>query len=260
MTEKPTPDPPIPDEPARRGTKRTYPPVNELLELAEWAINATTPDERLATQPRDDNLDIALAAAARSRRLLMGLVAIVRADLPDVAGLLLRAIYEHWLVGAYALFGGADARQRLFDQQDHGRRTMAPYLDLPDVDSMPKGRRLFVSDLAVSVTELLQAENSETAKFAEYAYRTVYAAESAVSTHGGIESVQPYIADPQGRATILSEPLPKDPPLLPHRLVLATQLVVSSAQMPAFRYGLPHEELDRLAFAVVELDRPQPPA
>lgn len=229
-----------------------WPPVEVLLSVARLTVEKTMPDPHLTTQSREDNLDIALAAAARCRRLLVALVAIVEADLHDVAGMLVRSIYECWLTGAYAIRGGEEARKRLIQHNQYQEHQMAKNLKLPGLDEMPKGERLSVSAMATSVTKLLEAENHQQAEFARRAYLTMYAAESHVSTHGGLGSILPYIADDEDRA-ILSEP-PRNEALFRHRFLIAITIVVSAAQVPAVRQGLPHQDLDSVAGWIHSLD------
>jgi hypothetical protein len=77
-----------------------------LLSWAEEAISAANLAAEIETDPGTANLLVALAAAARCRRLMMGVVALVEANLPDVMGVLLRTLFECWLAGTFALVGG----------------------------------------------------------------------------------------------------------------------------------------------------------
>lgn len=111
--------------------------------MAKEAVAAATPTGALPLGPDADGAVVALAAAARCRRLLMSVVTLTEAGLHDVTGGLLRSIYETWLVGMYAIFGGRPAIGRLLEQVARSGEAHRP--SRRSADRRPPGREA-VSD------------------------------------------------------------------------------------------------------------------
>src|SRR5437868_5363409 len=59
---------------------------------------------------------IAAGALARCRRLLLACIVLLERDLPDGGGALVRALFETWVNGVYALYGGKQAVDELISQ------------------------------------------------------------------------------------------------------------------------------------------------
>ena len=181
----------------------TPPPWDDLLSLANKAITAPAPVAVLPNGNETANVTISLAAAARSRRLMMGLVTLVESDHDDVMGGMLRTLYETWLVGIYALLGGDEALQRLLAQRDKQQKMFAKVLGEP-IDELSDGQTLGVEVLAGKVTTLLESDSHENAQFARAAYTFFYRFESYRSTHGGLGSIIGERADACGQVRIAS--------------------------------------------------------
>jgi hypothetical protein len=230
----------------------TPPPWDDLLSLANKAITASAPVAVLPNGNETANVTISLAAAARSRRLMMGLVTLVESDHDDVIGGMLRTLYETWLVGIYALLGGDEALQRLLAQRDKQQEMFAKVLGEP-IDELSDGQTLGVEVLAGKVTTLLESDSHENAQFARAAYTFFYRFESYRSTHGGLGSIIGHIDEDENSRTIL-ERRPEDDDGMRHRFLLGIALLVSSAQMPAIKSGLPHEGLDQVAKRILALN------
>jgi hypothetical protein len=230
----------------------TPPPWDDLLSLANKAITASAPVAVLPNGNETANVTISLAAAARSRRLMMGLVTLVESDHDDVMGGMLRTLYETWLVGIYALLGGDEALQRLLAQRDKQQKMFAKVLGEP-IDELSDGQTLGVEVLAGKVTTLLESDSHENAEFARAAYTFFYRFESYRSTHGGLGSIIGHIDEDENSRTIL-ERRPEDDDGMRHRFLLGIALLVSSAQMPAVKSGLPHEGLDQVAKRILALN------
>lgn len=179
--------------------------------MANEAVAAATPTGTLPLGPEADGAVVALAAAARCRRLLKSVVVLTEVGLHDVTGVLLRSICEPWLVAMYAVFGGRPAIGRLLAQVADQERRIAQAVGLP-TDDLPAGKKLPTIDLASEVTKLLEAEGQENAAFARLGYDAIYTAESHLNTHGGLGSILGHVTEDEASRQILdARPLKTTP-------------------------------------------------
>jgi hypothetical protein len=208
------------------------------------------------------NAEVALAGLARCRRLLHGMVEL--AEMPDVAGVLARVLFETWLASVYLLLGGPDAYERL-DTNDriHLHRLSTRLLDQLDSDgdvgvgtlrkkatevtseARPSGE-LSVEAMAQKVRKLLEEAGDEHAPFAVRGYAYLYASQSYMSTHGGIGALkQHWTEDGNVKHDISPHPTGRDS--IDHLLDVATALVASVAKRVGHDLGLDTEALDEFA-------------
>jgi len=221
-----------------------------LLAMADEAVAATAGDIELPPDPYGMPLEVAQAAVARTRQLLSGIVALLRAGLPDVCGVLIRPLYECWLVGLYGLLGGPDALERLVAQQD---RHLKPILaELGDPTGDP-GQPIPVEQLAQAVATLLESSGTPNAQFSVGAYKTLYRMGSYRSTHGGLGSIEGHI-DRRPTGTVILPQRPDDDWSMRHSVFVAVAIFISGAQVVAIEAGRDHERLDRLASEIYKYD------
>lgn len=242
------------DAPLSEATTMKYEPPSwdELFELAQRSIDASSGEPEFLISPETGNLMIALAAVKRCRRLMMGLIALIKADVPDVIGITLRTLYECWLVGIYALIGGEESLEALLHQRDFHMKKLVAVLG-EETDEFDDGKNLPVFRMAERVTELLKERKHPNANFAINAYQTLYRFESYNSTHGGLGSIIGHI-DENDERRLIHEVRPEDDAGIRHRFLTGIALLVSIGQMSAMDAGLPHEELDAVGILIVELD------
>jgi hypothetical protein len=74
-----------------------------------YLIDANVPLNFQVPIEWESNFRIGLATFARCRALLSGMLLVVEGQRHDLAGLLLRSLFEAWIYGQYGLFGGAQA-------------------------------------------------------------------------------------------------------------------------------------------------------
>ena len=220
-------------------------PKSEIDGLIAETLSASEPDDARSVAGLNRNVILALAAAARCRRLMMGLVALADADLPDVFGVVMRTMYETWAVGTYALHGGDSALVDLLAHQEWQDKQIAKGFG-EAVDDLGDGKRLPVADVAKSLTNRLEALNHPDAAFAHRAYETFYRVESSRVVHGGIGSVEGHVAVDDRSIRIVSNPGGEDEQTR-RDLMFALALMVSAAQLPARAAGLPTARLDAIA-------------
>jgi hypothetical protein len=187
--------------------------------------------------------EIGHAASARSRRLMAGIMALVERGLGDICGVLIRSLYETWLVGTYALLGGPDALDRLLDQQD---KHLKPILAILGDEARDDGRPFPVEQMAQRVAKLMEERGMPNPRFAVAGYDVLYRYESYRNTHGGLGSVEGHVARHDDRVEILRE-RPEDDENLRHRVFTAVAIYLSGAQIAAIECGLDHEDLDQIA-------------
>jgi hypothetical protein len=166
------------------------PPTDELLTMARDAVTAT--DNVVVVPPEQDRMDfvVALAAVARCRRLLSGIIALFDAGLTDVFGVMSRALFETWLVCMYSLLGGEEAMGRLVSQQD---RHLKPILKILGEGREDKGKSLPVEQLARQVSRLMEEGGLPNPQFALDSYNVLYRSESYRNAHGGLGSLEGHI-------------------------------------------------------------------
>jgi hypothetical protein len=176
---------------------------------------------------RNIALQCSAAALVRVSRLLGAITVATETHLEDTAGVLIRSLCETWAVGLFCLWGGRAAVVRLApaaaDQYEKQRKEFVAVEGFFGISPLPpeeharydhriavfktlasegaplnkkgeyitlKARDLFTTELR----ELFKANDPGLANLGQIAYSNVYCTESALSTHGGLLSLEPYIA------------------------------------------------------------------
>jgi len=181
---------------------------------------------------------------------LQAIVLLLKSDIEDVFGVLSRALFESWLVGVYAVLGGADAIARLVDHQDHH---LKPILRVLGQESEDEGQRLSVYELAKLVSGLMRERGMPKPDFAERAYDVLYRWESYRNTHGGLGSIEGHI-DRTGDKVRVRRKRPEEDVAVRHRFFVTIAIFISGAQIAAIETGLSHDPLDALADRVYSFD------
>jgi hypothetical protein len=215
----------------------------EVRRLADQVLAATNALVVLSPDPSGVALQLAYAASARSRRLLMGVLALVEAELEDTCGVLIRSLYETWLVGMFALLGGQEELDRLFLQQEEHLRPIGRVLGH---ESEEPGMKLPVEQIAQRVTKLMKKRRMPNPRFALEGYKVLYSYESYRSTHGGLGSIEGHIERYPDRVEVVLR-RPEDDDLIRHRVLTALAIFLSGAQMVAIESGQDRSELDLVA-------------
>ena len=218
--------------------------------MAADALAATAEDVVLSVDPHGMPLEVGLAASARSRRLLAGIMALAGGGLEDICGVLIRALYESWLVGLYALLGGPDALERLLAQQD---RHLRPIRAVLGDESGDEGRQLPVEQLARRVSTLMDQRGMPNPQFAIQGYETLYRWESYRNIHGGLGSIEGHIVRYEDRVEVKRE-RPDDDDNVRHRVFTAIAIYLSGAQIVSIEAGWEHENLDLIADRIHAFD------
>jgi hypothetical protein len=226
------------------------PSWTELSALANDALVATAEDVVLPANPYGMPIEIGLAASARSRRLLLGIMALIEGGLGDICGVLIRALYESWLVGLFGLLGGPDALERLVDQQT---KHLKPIRAVLGDESGEEGRSLPVAQLAERASKLMEQRRMPNPQFAIRGYETLYRWESYRNTHGGLGSVEGHLVRYEDRVEVRRE-RPEDDDHVRHRVFTAVAIYLSGAQIVAIEAGWDHENLDQIADRIHAFD------
>ena len=157
--------------------------------------------------------------------------------------MLIRALYEAWLVGVYALFGGPDALEALLAQQD---KNLGPILVVLGKSSPDAGRGLPVGERARRVSALLRLRGLPNPEFAQGAYDVLYRWESYRNAHGGLGSIEGHIDRSTGSVVVLRK-RPEDDANVRYRCFAALAIFISGAHIAAIESGFDHRMLDNLA-------------
>lgn len=172
----------------------------------------------LTSRARPDLVGRQLAAGGlvRTRALLEGILLTIGGGRSDVAGVLLRTLYETYIVSLYVLLGGPEAvvqvggefaRSASILAEKHARG-LNPILALwntfaREMKGTPgfPAQRLNYEEIAGTVGELLDKVGDPRGGRARGTemYDVLYRVESRRSSHGGMGSIGPYVnwrADP----------------------------------------------------------------
>jgi hypothetical protein len=227
-----------------------------ILELTEgWFPHSIDP--AAVTGP-----EVALAGLARCRRLLHGIVEL--ADVPDVAGVLARVLFETWLTSVYLLLGEDEAYEHL-DRNDRINlhrvsKRLLEQLDADDDTAMESLRgqaaevvseerltgELSVEAIAQKVRRLLEDSGDEQAGFPVRGYTYLYAPQSYASAHGGIGAIKQHWTEAGNvKPEISTFPTGRGP--IDHLLDVCTALVGSLARRVGDELGLDTASLDEFA-------------
>ena len=221
--------------------------------MARVALGATKDELLLRNTPADMPMVVGHAAIARTRRLLEGILTLLQADLNDLVGVLVRALFESWLVGVYALLGGAEAMEQLVAEQDWQLTRILSAIGQSREDD-GSGIRPNVKELATSVTRLMTERGMPNAEFASGTYDVLYRLESYRGVHGGLGSLEGYVEPREDRLAAIKAHRSEDDKTLRHLTFVAVTIFVSGAQLAAIELGRDHRELDQVADRVYEFD------
>jgi hypothetical protein len=203
-----------------------------------------------ASRDASNNRDVIAAACSRCKALIGDAIQLIGSGSTASLGVILRTVYEVWLVGIYASLGRDEARQRLVDQYNHEIRYMLQHLDAP-VEEIPAGQEFKIWDYAKCVRDLHREMGHPEADFSVGAYNTLYRFESLFSIHAGLGSIGLAVADEDHRSIIKIDP-PTEASLR-HRLMLAATLYLSLARSVALREGLDYSDSQPLEDWVINL-------
>lgn len=133
---------------------------------------------------------LAAASLARGRALFDGLDAVQRADRAVVGGLLVRAIWECWVVGLYVLLRGDEGYKHLAGAADRSNDLISarwPADGVPELTPLgyPK-QTLNYQNLATEVRALLEARQAPIATLSYDGLYRSWSYLSAHATHGSL--------------------------------------------------------------------------
>jgi len=156
---------------------------------------------------------LAAGGLARCRALLEGIVLLVDGGRDDVAGVLLRTLYETHLVALYVLLGGPKASVEVMGDYVRSARLLAKTQGRPSTDPVllwemmskaeggPPASPLHYEQIANKVGDALERVKDPRGgrERAAEQYNSVYRVESQINAHAGLGSLGRYVdwrADP----------------------------------------------------------------
>jgi hypothetical protein len=172
-------------------------PVPSLLELLERRHDHLTTAPGRARQ-------LAAGGLMRAEALLRGLRILIQAGRADLAGLLIRAIWECWVIGVYLLLGGEEASEHVMASYRHHIETYwnnwpadvvpAPELDEEFWNEWTEPRRLRFDKVSETVEALLQETDQGPIEYSGISsYDVLYRLESMFSAHAGMALFDRYV-------------------------------------------------------------------
>jgi hypothetical protein len=172
-------------------------PVGSILELLERR------HDHLTSLPGETRQNAA-GALMRAEALLRGVRLMIGNGRADLAGLLIRAIWECWVVGLYLLLGGDDASNRVnANYRLHVERYWknwpadagpGPVLDADFWAEWPEAQGLALQQVADAVEGLLQRTDQGPIEYSGVSsYDVLYRLESMLSTHAGKALFDRYV-------------------------------------------------------------------
>ena len=190
---------------------------------------------------REVHVRSGMAALARCRALLIGIVTLDRAGRADVVGIALRAMLEAWYFGVIALLGDEGDLARL--EADH-RYWKNEFARRHPGDPIDEGieRRFSVWDRAKRAGELMDHVEALPSHPLDW-YTDVYAGESLTNAHASPSSIGPYLfVDESGVVGVDQDPQ-LDEELRSARLLLAVGLTSTLGGWVYERAGIDTTEL-----------------
>jgi hypothetical protein len=153
----------------------------------------------LCSRPDLRSRHIAACSLARCRSLLIGIDRLVEADLGEVAGVLLRSLYETWLTGSYVLLQGDESVDPLIDEYKRRIKQLVSlgHFEIPG-DWSFDGSTLSVESMARKYQQLLAERGDTKPEFPTDAYEILYRPESLLNSHGGLGAMLGYMFDGDG--------------------------------------------------------------
>jgi hypothetical protein len=183
-----------------------------------------------ASRREANNCDVVAASLERCMALIGDAVRLVKSESRESVGVILRTVYETWLVGTYASLGGGTARERLIDQYNFEIRYMLTHLDAP-VEEVPTGHEFKIWDYATSVRDLFEELSHPQANFSIAAYNSLYRYESLFSIHAGLGSIGLRVSDDDHCSIINVDPSTDES--LRHRVLLGATLYLALSRSVA---------------------------
>lgn len=158
----------------------------------------------LTSLPRPDLMGRQLSAGglARCRMLLEGIVVLIVGGRPDVKGVLLRPLFETWMVSLYLLLGGSEAVTHVIGDFAQGSRVLSERHGRPlgDVWQLwlvvdTNARRLKYEEIARKVDNLLDRSGDPLGSRGQVVerYDALYRVESRHNVHAGLGSIGRYV-------------------------------------------------------------------
>lgn len=220
----------------------------EEWQAADAVLSAARSQLHLLTSAaRPELLGHQLAAAALKRclRLAAGMTALGEAGLPDLLGLLSRALWENWLIGTYALLAPEEAVDLVAGSHKQQARKLNDALQLGKEETLAswdaEEATLKWEQAARHVTELLRKSGDADADVAA-TYDIVFRGESILGTHAGIGTLGPYLVEVGDRIELSTEP--PSPIDLEQRHTHAAAEIGHLASRTFEEFGISTAELD----------------
>lgn len=194
---------------------------------------------------REVHVRAGITALARLRALLISVVAVDRAERPDVVGVVLRAMLEVWYFGVIVLLGDEDDLARLDADNRYWKNEFAKYRAGVEAEA-GDAKKFSVWQRARRAGELMAEVREDPASPVEW-YREMYAGESLVNAHAGPSSLGSYLFIVDDVVGVNFDP-DVDEGLRYGRLLLASGLAVMLGRWVYERAGIDTADLDRIEF------------
>jgi hypothetical protein len=167
--------------------------IRDLIELVGQNI------PYLTSRPDLRSRHLAACSLARCRVLLIGLDRLIEADLGEVAGVLLRSLYETWLTGSYVLLEGDASVDPLLNEYKRriDQLVRMGHFDISG-DWTFEGTVLTVEAMARKYGQLLAQKGDPRPEFPSDAYEILYRPESLLNSHGGVGAMIGYMSAGNG--------------------------------------------------------------
>jgi hypothetical protein len=228
----------------------------DLLPFDKCLIASPTPsspgnddDEVEFTSPL-----VPVAATAYCRTLLAGIAALLENQQARLTGILLRSLYETWLVGLYCMLGGLEAMERLLKARDHRLIPLDDAFGLTEGAQLGPGQYLSVKKLAQLVDKLVSEQPKLGLSYdnVDQLYQTIYALDSYELVHGGLGALDRYLNLGERPQIVVD---PNDAELGWQKGTLAALLTIDLAR-PVWRLvGLKDQRLEQISSALRDANR-----
>jgi hypothetical protein len=232
-------------------------PVDGLLSILEQRRPDLTSRAGMSRQ-------LAAAGLARAEALLRGLQLLISNDRDDLAGLLIRAIWECWCVGLYVVLYGDDGADHLLayyrkrselyaERWPEGIDRPAEFDDDSFWNGAPDPRGLSLEDIARQVEVRLRQMDRRPVRYSGLSsYDVLYRLESTYSAHAGYALFMMYVKESADGTREEIEPHPSRPIVRERAASVAAAYIAHLAGHVYAQFGISTADVDAL---LVELLR-----
>ena len=215
-------------------------------------------DAFTARPPRPREL-FAAAGLMRCCALLKGVIVLDEAGMPALTGILLRQLWEVWLVSFYALLAGDEALHIIASDDIYWKRRLSGALRLEQDDYHPEwsgtAAKINYTDMSRRVISLLRAREAVDGPGDVTCLDVIYRFQSLASVHANLTTIGSHLVERDGEGAVSEN----SSLTLNNVVVTPVLLTVHLAQYVFKEFGLDADAMDPFVASLRSSPRSIPP-